>query len=129
MSRIRVTYDFGTNEWDVKSYKLKETVFDSTREMLWTDVEIAFRKHGSQHIEFNGLRYGYEFKYKDEVLKSDSWPPEGITIHGTDQEVMQHVRYDDFLAGEFYKLYFWVIEDEEKREFTYTLKVPGYTVK
>ena len=129
MSRIRVTYDFGTDTWDTKEYKIKETVFDNTNEKLWSDVEISFRKNGSQHIDFNDLSFGYKFKHKDQVFMEDSWPQDERKYHCTDQDVMQHVRYNDFLAGESYDLYFWVKEDGITKDYTYKLKVPGYKLR
>lgn len=125
---MRVTYDFALDTWDVVRTGIKEAVINDTRQILWTDIEISFRNNGSQNITFDDLSYGYDITYKGVSLKNDQWPRGEVKILSTDQEVMQHVRFEEFIPGEIYVVKYWVKNAGILKEYKDTFKVPGYTV-
>ena len=127
---MRITYDFALDTWDVLRSGINKAVINNIKEVLWTDLEISFRNNGSQNVEFDNLSYGYDITYKDVSLKSDRWPElqSGIKILSSDQEVMQFIRFEEFIPGEVYVIKYWVENAGILKEYNDIFKVPGYAI-
>lgn len=125
-STIRVTYDVVTKKWTVEKNFL-ENAFVNVRSVFETDVEFCFRQNGSQNVTFDNTSFGYTFKYGQQVVGSDDFPKGGRVLIASDQDVMQHIRFE-FTPGEKYTMNFWVNYAGERQTFDYQVTFPGYTL-
>ena len=130
-NRIRFTFEFNTRSWEIwkDDKELLRVAMENPDGILWTDIELAFRKGGSKFITFEpGFRFGCEVKHGNEYIAEERFPPEGRNLISTDQDVMQHIRVETFIPEEKYVIRVWCVVDDETYTKELNFTCPGYAL-
>ena len=131
-NKIRFTYEINTFSWEMEKddAALLDIVLNNPENILWFDIELCFRKGGSQIIpEFpHGFRYGCTITHGSEIIIDMKQPADGVRMISSDQDVVQHIRIDRMIPEELYKIKVWCVDDDETFSYEYDFICPGYNL-
>ena len=78
----------------------------------------------SETTQFNNVSFGYEIYTGEELIVSESFPPENIVYVSTDQEIMTTSYFEKIKLGKPYTLKFWITDSGENFDGTFDIMIP-----
>jgi hypothetical protein len=127
-SAIRAICDLTQKRWRILSSMGDHSLIGSELEVAGAWFQICFRNNDKLPVTFDNIHYGYSIIYNGETVSTGEWPPEGLTLHDSDQDFEQEIRCEFLIPGEKYQIYCWAQNGADMIEVNYTLSVPGYTL-
>jgi hypothetical protein len=113
MSRLIAKDDFNTQNWLVTEEELSS---------YYADLCIGFTDQ-EPIINFINLKFGFTLSLNNEVIETQSYPPENVRYLQTDQEFLVIHRLS-FSPKETYSLFMWAENDGKRYEYTYDFTTP-----
>lgn len=113
MSFISVVGNFTTKEWAVNTDALGS---------IFCDLMIGFTNSAGT-VEFENLMFGYELVNDGQVVKSEWFPPPGITFLSSQNQHLVSTRLE-VNPLKTYELRLWVENFGERFETSYTFTTP-----
>ncbi len=113
MSKLIAKDSFQTQNWSVTAEELSSH---------YADLCIGFTDQ-KPIVNFINLKFGYTLSSDDTEIKTQSYPPAGVTYLQTDQEyiVSDRLMFEPETA---YSLFLWAENDGNRYEYTYNFITP-----